>query len=126
MLSFSIAGLLFSGAAALVAQGPAKSAASVSPAVLDTYCIACHNEKLRTAGLTLDTLDVTKPGANAEVWERVIAKLRAGSMPPQGMPRADAATYRAIASALENEIDRAWVASPNPGRIGAVQRLNRG
>ena len=57
--------------------------------------------------------------------ERVIAKLRAGSMPPQGMPRADAATYRAIATALENEIDRAWFARPNPGRIGAVHRLNR-
>src|SRR5260370_34456491 len=114
MLSFSIAGLLFSGAAALVAQGPAKSAASVSPAFLDTYCIACHNQKLRTAGLTLDSLDVTKPGANAEAWERVIAKLRAGSMPPRGIPRPDALAYRAVASGLENEIDRARAASPNP------------
>ncbi len=91
----------------------------------DTYCITCHNNKLRTAGLALDTLDVSKPGAHAEVLERVIAKLRAGSMPPQGMPRADAATYRAIATALESEIDRAWFARPNPGRIGAVHRLNR-
>jgi hypothetical protein len=106
---------------------PALLLAQANPrAFLDTYCITCHNQKLRTAGLTLDTLDVTRPGANAEVWERVIAKLRAGSMPPQGMPRADAATYRVIASTLENEIDRAWAASPNPGRIGAVQRLNRG
>ena len=55
----------------------------------------------------------------------MIAKLRAGSMPPAGRPRPDAATYRAVASALENDIDRAWAASPNPGRISAVHRLNR-
>jgi mono/diheme cytochrome c family protein len=91
----------------------------------DTYCITCHNNKLRTAGLALDTLDSSKPGSRAEVWEKVIAKLRAGSMPPQGMPRADAATYKAVATAMENEIDKAWLARPNPGRIGAVHRLNR-
>jgi len=99
---------------------------SASPqAVLDQYCITCHNQKLRTAGLMLDAVDVAKPAANAEVWERVIAKLRAGSMPPAGRPRPDAATYRAVASWLETEIDRAWIANPNPGRISAVHRLNR-
>ena len=94
-------------------------------AVLDQYCITCHNQKLRTAGLMLDAVDVTRPAANAEVWERVIAKLRAGSMPPPGRPRPDAATYHAIASWLETEIDRAWIANPSPGRISAVHRLNR-
>jgi cytochrome c5 len=92
---------------------------------LDTYCVTCHNKTLRTAGQTFDLLDLTKPGANAEVLERIIQKLRAGSMPPQGMPRADAATYRVVASTLERELDRAWEAHPNPGRIGAVHRLNR-
>jgi hypothetical protein len=92
---------------------------------LETYCVTCHNQKLHTAGLALDSLDVTKPSANAEVWERVIAKLRAGSMPPPGRPRADAATYRQIATSLENEIDKAWVARPNPGRVSTVHRLNR-
>jgi hypothetical protein len=100
-------------------------AQTVPRAFLDTYCTGCHNQKLRTAGLALDSLDVTRPGANPEVWERVIAKLRAGSMPPPGIPRPDAATYRAVASSLENEIDRAWAASPNPGRTSAVHRLNR-
>jgi mono/diheme cytochrome c family protein len=102
--------------------------ASTSPApkaILDTYCITCHNGKLRTGGLALDGLDVTNPGADAEVWEKVIAKLRAGSMPPPGRPRPDAATYRALASSLEQDIDRAWTAHPNPGRISAVHRLNR-
>jgi mono/diheme cytochrome c family protein len=113
----------------LSAQAPAAAkplANAPTPRVfLDTYCITCHNQKLRTAGLMLDTLDLAKPGANAEVLERVVAKLRAGSMPPPGMPRADPATYRVVASALENEIDRAWAANPNPGRISAVHRLNR-
>src|SRR3989449_285412 len=105
-----------------------SSAAPVSApprAVLDRYCITCHNQKLRTAGLALDTLDVTRPHANAEVWERVIAKLRARSMPPAGRPRPDVATYHAVAGWLETEIDRAWDVHPNPGRIGAVHRLNR-
>src|SRR5437867_5125120 len=93
--------------------------------VLDQYCVTFHNEKLRTAGLALDKLDVMHPNSNAEVWERVIEKLRAGSMPPPGRPRPDTATYRAVATWLEHEIDRAWTATPNPGRIGAVHRLNR-
>jgi hypothetical protein len=93
--------------------------------VLDKYCITCHNQKLRTAGLALDTLDITDPSAHAEVWEKVIAKLRAGAMPPPGRPRPYAATSHAVASFLEADIDRAWAASPNPGRISAVHRLNR-
>jgi uncharacterized protein DUF1592/uncharacterized protein DUF1588/uncharacterized protein DUF1585/uncharacterized protein DUF1587/uncharacterized protein DUF1595/cytochrome c len=93
--------------------------------VLDTYCVTCHNQKLRTAGLTLDSVDVTQPSANPELWERVIAKLRAGSMPPPGRPRPDAATYHTLASWLETEIDRAWTSHPHPGRISPVHRLNR-
>jgi mono/diheme cytochrome c family protein len=111
------------------AQAPASAkppANAANPRVfLDTYCITCHNQKLRTAGLMLDTVDLAKPGENAEVLERVIGKLRAGSMPPPGMPRAAAATYGVVAAALENDIDRAWAAHPNPGRISAVHRLNR-
>jgi len=109
---------LFLGGGTLDAQAPAR-------AFLDTYCITCHNQKLHTAGLTLDSVNAAQPSAQAEVWERVIAKLRAGSMPPPGRPRADAATYRLIASSLENEIDKSWVARPNPGRVSAVHRLNR-
>lgn len=110
---------------ALALRG-ADAPPTVNPrAVLDKYCVTCHNQKLRTAGLTLDTLDVTKAGANAEVWEKVIAKLQAGLMPPAGMLRPDQATYRAVVGALETEIDRAWAANPNPGRIAAVHRLNR-
>src|SRR5262245_3827328 len=109
-------------------QQPAPAATpplSANRAVLEQYCFGCHNEKLRTAGLALDTLDLNQVPANAEVWERVIGKLRAGSMPPPGRPRPDAATYRTVAASLENDIDRAWASRPNPGRIAAVHRLNR-
>jgi len=106
-------------------QNPSSPVTAAPRVVFDQYCVTCHNQKLRTAGLALDTMDVSNPSASAEIWERVIAKLRAGSMPPQGNPRPDVETYRAVASWLENEIDRAWAAKPYPGRIGAVHRLNR-
>ena len=98
--------------------GAVRSVAQDPQAFLKQYCVGCHNQKLRTAGLALDAT----PDGNAEVWERVIAKLHAGSMPPPGSPRPDAATYRAVAATLENEIDRA---PARPGRISAVHRLNR-
>src|SRR5688500_1236143 len=107
-------------------QTQPASAMSASPqAVFNQYCISCHNKTLATAGIALDSLDLTNPGSSAEVWEKVIAKLRAGSMPPPGRPRPDAATYQAVANWLETKIDRAWAANPNPGRINAVHRLNR-
>ena len=84
-----------------VAGGEAR--AEAPRALLDKYCVTCHNQKLRTAGLALDTPDATKPSANPELWERVIAKLRAGSMPPPGSPRPDAATYRSVARTLETK-----------------------
>ncbi|HEX4998269.1 MAG TPA: DUF1592 domain-containing protein [Terriglobia bacterium] len=104
-----------------VAGGPTPDAR----ATFDQYCIKCHNQKALTAGLALDTLDTANPGANAEVFEKVIAKLRAGSMPPTGNPRPDPETYRALAGSLEMALDKAWEAHPNPGRIGSVHRLNR-
>ena len=108
--------------AATQSTAPPKTAPR---AMLDTYCITCHSDKLKTAGLSLESIDVSKPSANTETWEKVIAKLRAASMPPPGRPRPDAATYRATAIWLENEIDKNRLANPNPGRIGAVHRLNR-
>ena len=112
-----------------VLAAPLAGAQATSPVdarvFFDKYCVTCHNQKLHTAGLALDVLDAAKPDAKAEVWERVIAKLRAGSMPPPGIPRPDAAAYRAVAASLEDKIDQAWTGSPNPGRVSAVHRLNR-
>lgn len=105
--------------------------AQASPAPNDpksffhAYCVTCHSDKLHTAGVSLESVDLTHPAASAEVLEKVIAKLRAGAMPPPKLPRADTATYNLIATTLENEIDQATLAHPDPGRIGAVHRLNR-
>ena len=113
-----------SGVQIAARQAPEPSAPDIR-AVLDRYCIRCHNETLLTAGLALDALDPAAPHLDAKVWERVITKLRAGTMPPPGSRRPDKATYRAAASRLEADIDRVWTADPNPGRINAVHRLNR-
>ena len=104
---------------------PEVPAAPATREVLDQYCIGCHNERLLTGGLALDSVDATRPEADPELWERVIAKLRAGSMPPPRRPRPDAATYDVVAGRLEAALDRAWVAEPDPGRGSAVHRLNR-
>ncbi|MSO46168.1 MAG: DUF1592 domain-containing protein [Acidobacteria bacterium] len=111
-------------------QSPAQSAAPLLTdvpahrAVLTRYCVTCHNEKLKTAGLSLDRVDVGNVGPNAEVWEKVIRKLQAASMPPRGLPRPDQATYHTLATYLETALDRAGAANPNPGRP-ALRRLNR-
>ena len=126
-------------AASLVALGPAASgqllaggrpqapdghSAGDAGALLERYCVACHNDSLRTAGLTLEALDAGDPGVQAEVWEKVVLKLRAGMMPPPGRPRPDRATYDRLASFLEAGLDRAAAADPDPGRSDALRRLN--
>jgi len=93
-------------------------------ALLDKYCVTCHNQRLKTAGLTLDTLDVTNVAADGEVWEKVVRKLRSRAMPPLGLPRPDEATYSAFAARLETALDRAAAANPDPGRP-TIHRLNR-
>src|SRR5881396_455520 len=105
------------------AQNAATQAAQAR-ALLGQYCVTCHNEKLKTAGLTLDKLDPAHVSQDAEAWEKVVRKLRAGMMPPQGLPRPNAATYEALTVALENELDRAAAAHPKLATPG-VHRLNR-
>jgi mono/diheme cytochrome c family protein len=104
-------------------RGPATAAES--GAVLNKYCSACHNNRLNTAGFSLESEDVTRPAAHAEKWERVIRRLRTNTMPPRGLPRPDPATYDSVASWLEADIDRDAAAHPNPGRSNSVHRLNR-
>ena len=93
-------------------------------AILNQYCVVCHNQKLKTAGLTLDKLELLPIGEHAEQWEKVVRKLRAGMMPPSGMPRPNSATYEALTAAIENELDRAAVAHPHLPAPG-VHRVNR-
>jgi mono/diheme cytochrome c family protein len=110
-------------ASTVVAFGQQEPTAA-QQAVLNQHCITCHNAKLRTGGLSLQDADLTNVPAAAETWEKVIRKLRTGSMPPQGLPRPDGPTTDALASFLEISLDRAAAAKPNPGHA-AMHRLNR-
>ena len=114
--------LLGSGAAA--AGQPPETATEAHQTLLNRYCIGCHNERLLTGGLALDTVEIGRVGSAPEVWEKVTQKLRTRTMPPAGRPRPDAAAYDALADHLENALDASWTANPNAGRP-AVQRLNR-
>src|SRR5579864_2649457 len=102
---------------------PASDSAS-GRALLDKYCVTCHNQKLKTAGLTLDKVDVANAAAGADVWEKVIRKIQGGWMPPGGLPRPDKAATDGLISYLQTSLDRAAAAKPNPGR-SLVRRLNR-
>ena len=93
-------------------------------AVLDRYCSGCHNDRLQTAGLTLDGLDLEHVAAGAETWEKVIRKLRAREMPPPRRPRPDEATYVEFVDWIETELDRSSLRDPNPG-TETIHRLNR-
>ena len=86
--------------------------------------MSCHNERLKTAGLMLDQLDLGQVGEHGEVWEKVVKKLRGGAMPPAGQPRPDRAEYDGVIAWLEDQLDEA-VADNTPLRRSVVHRLNR-
>jgi len=103
---------------------PAAEAVTANQAVVQKYCISCHNEKLKSGGLALSALDMTRVPKDAEPWEHVIRKVRTGAMPPAGRPRPDKAVAENLVTYLETELDKAATANPNPGRP-TLQRLNR-
>ncbi len=113
-----------SPAVAAQASDPAPAVAADAAAVVERYCLACHNRRLRTAGLALDELDVAHPEARPEVWEKVVGRLRTRTMPPVPRPRPDEAAYEAAARWLETALDRAAAARPDPGRP-LLHRMNR-
>jgi hypothetical protein len=113
-----IAVLIAGGVAALPAQQPPR-------ALINQYCAGCHNDKLKTGGLSLDGTSVESAGQNPEVWEKVVRKLRARYMPPAGLPRPDEATYQSLVAYLETSLDQGAAAHPNPGRPATLRRLTR-
>src|SRR3990172_4644253 len=126
----AIAGIVIS---ATVVSGQRETAApAVSPAtaashagLVEKSCISCHNNKTKTAGLSLQGLSLTEVPAHGEVWEKVLRKVRSGEMPPATVrtrPEPEAAA--AFAAFLERTLDQAAAARPNPGRA-PVHRLNR-
>ena len=112
------------------AQPVSPAPGAVTPAssprrLVDRYCVTCHNERLKTADLRLDRLDVDHPGADAEVWEKVVRKVHTGTMPPANMPQPSPDDRRALLTWLETSLDAASAARPNPGRTDTLRRLNR-
>ena len=92
--------------------------------MLDRYCVSCHNQRTKIAGLTLDTFDILHPEHDAALAEKVVGKLRARAMPPANMPQPDRPTADAVAGWLEDELDRSAAANPEPG-TAILHRLNR-
>ncbi|MBV8906924.1 MAG: DUF1592 domain-containing protein, partial [Acidobacteriia bacterium] len=115
------------GALAASPQQATKQApAAVNPnqALINRYCATCHNQKLKTAKLALDTLDLTHPEKDALIWERAIRKLRGGMMPPPGAARPPVEAVNTLAKYLEDSLDKASAANLNPGSV-RIHRLNR-
>ena len=97
-------------------------------AFLKQYCVSCHTQQAKQRGtvpVALDELDPTQVDRDGRTWEQVVRKMRAGVMPPSGMPRADKAAHERFLATIEGELDRAALAKPNPGRTEAFHRLNR-
>lgn len=103
----------------------AALAQSPNAALLNRYCVTCHNEKLKTGGLVLNPADLTRVPETAETWEKVARKLRAGAMPPAGAPKPEPAAALALRTSLETELDRAAADHPNPGKLPLLHRLSR-
>jgi hypothetical protein len=110
-------------------QGNAASAGGSAPPsqrqFLDRYCATCHNEKLKSGGLSLVKVDLSRPGAQPELWEKVVRKMRTGVMPPPNTPQPSGADRLALLTSLETSLDAASAAKLNPGRTDTLRRLNR-
>jgi len=115
------------------APAPAVASAAAERALLDQYCVSCHNTKAKAAGmdssarLTLDDVDLTAVGSHARTLELVVRKMRAGMMPPAGVRRPDAPTYAGMIAWLEGELDRNAVphmVAPGPHRLNRAEYAN--
>src|SRR4051812_42876875 len=102
----------------------AQSTAVDYNGVVTKYCVSCHNERVKTAGLMLDKANISDPSATADIWEKAIRKMRVGMMPPQNAPHPDVPTQTSLITYLTTALDRAGLQHPNPGRP-LVHRLNR-
>ncbi len=110
------------------AQSPAVSSTPADApyrALVSTYCVSCHNSKVKAGKLELDALNTQDLAAHQEEWEKVVHKLRAHQMPPQGARQPDQTAHAAALTALEAGLDGIAAAAPNPGRTDTFRRLNR-
>jgi mono/diheme cytochrome c family protein len=109
---------------AAVTENPPDARAETQAAIAK-YCVTCHNERLRTAGLVLDPASVARPGDQSETWEKVLRQLRAGTMPPPGVARPPQAFYARAAGYLARELETSAAARPNAGSVPLAHRLTR-
>jgi hypothetical protein len=131
-LGFLTLGLGLACAAQIAPRAASQESAAASPTssvstqqvALTQYCVTCHNRRLKTGGLALDSLDLTNISNDAETWEKVVRKLRLGVMPPLGARRPDPSTSDSLIGWLEGKLDAVAAAHPNPGRP-ILHRLNR-
>ena len=123
-LALLVVGVVATVAAAPAAGQPAAGAGVDGQALIDRYCVTCHNDRLETGGFSFEPLDVAAVEAHPEAWEKVVRKLRAGAMPPRPRPRPDQETYDDFRAWLEGELDAA-AADVNPGRTETFHRLSR-
>ena len=107
-------------------RSPARQSAipAADPAFIKQYCLTCHNERAKVAGLVLDPAALEHVGTDAELWEKVVLKIKTGMMPPSGMPRPDRAALDGFAAGLEARLDRANPPGAHPD-APALHRLNR-
>ena len=125
--------LLLAAVAAAPAQGAAPQEPGPTPvgsapearAVIDQYCAACHNDRTKSGGLSLQSLDLNDVAGSNQRLEQIVRKVRAGLMPPLGRRRPDPVTYASLQSWIEGQLDQAAAAHPNPGRTESLHRLNR-
>jgi hypothetical protein len=102
----------------------APALADKQKAIVDQYCVTCHSNRVKTANLSLEGMDFARVGDHAELWEKVVRKLRAGVMPPPDVRRPALADYEGLRDWLEREIDRHATTRSNPGAV-VLHRLNR-
>jgi len=113
-----------SAGAAEAPANPHQAAVRENWALLDKYCFECHNATDWAGGIALDTLQPEAIASDAEVWEKVIRKVRGQMMPPPGKPRPEAAVLNTFAQSMEDYLDSSAAAAPNPGSV-PLHRLNR-
>ncbi len=105
-----------------VGRSPRRQPGGDSPSahqdLIATYCTSCHNERLKTAGLALDRISVNDVASAADVWEKVVRKVRGGLMPPAGARRPDA-TASECARDVARDRTRSRVGHPSQSRAAA-------
>src|SRR5881296_3076722 len=116
--------ILLTGTALSLRSAVPVESSTAAQAMVSRYCLGCHNDDLKTGGISLQGMPASAAGANANTWEKVFRKVRTGEMPPLGVPRPEPAARAAFVSWLETELDRAAAGKPDPG-APSIHRLNR-